>query len=49
MGSIIVEFSVRNGINLKSLIISEKTNVATQTDGVEETICEVNKEILSFG
>ena len=39
-----VEFGVRNGINMKSLIISVKTNVATQTDGVEETISEVNKE-----
>ena len=41
-----VEFGVRNGINLKSLIISVKTNLATQTDGVEETINEADKEGL---
>ncbi|MFQ5788104.1 MAG: tol-pal system YbgF family protein, partial [Thermodesulfobacteriota bacterium] len=39
-------FDVRNGIDLKSLIISIKTNMATQNDVVEETITGVNKEKL---
>ena len=42
-----VEFSVRNGIDLKSLIIKIKTNTTTQADDVEDVITEVNKEGLN--
>ncbi len=38
-----VELDVRGSADLRSLIISVKTNMATQTDGVEEAITEVNK------
>ena len=38
-----VEFEVRGSADLRSLIISVKTNMATQTDGFEEAITEVNK------
>ena len=41
-----VEFDVRNGIDLKSLIITIKTNTTTQADGAEYAITEVNKEKL---
>ena len=43
-----VEFEVRSSADLRSLIISVKTNMATQTDGFKEAVTEVNKEVLSF-
>ncbi len=41
-----VGFSIRNGTDLKSLIVSIKTNMATQPDSVEVDNIGVNKEEL---
>ena len=38
-----VEFAVRGSADLRSLIISVKTNMATQTNGVEDAFTEGNK------
>ena len=43
-----VEFEVLGSADLSSLIISVKTNMATQTDGFKEAVTVVNKAMLSF-